>query len=296
MLGCTVNSVTFPFMGHRIVVTGAGGQLGRVLVRDLQKEHEVFGLTRESLDVADRAAVRERISKLRPSAVVNCAANNDVDGAEEDPKAAFTTNGFGVGALADAAAAVDAIFIHFSSDYVFDGRTSRPYTEKDLPNPLSLYGASKLLGEVLAPRAPKHWILRLESVFGGEGRTSSIGKMAEMLAKGEPVRAFYDRTVTPSYVGDVSRAVQRLLERPLPWGLYHCVSSGMATWHELALELARMMGSKTAVSAVSLEKAGLKAPRPRYAALSNNRLADAGIELPDWRSTLYRFVEARGKG
>ncbi len=267
-----------------------------VLVRDLQKEHDVFGLTRESLDVADRMAVRERISKLRATVVVNCAADNDVDGAEENPKAAFATNGFGVGALADAAAAANAIFIHFSSDYVFDGRASRPYTEKDLPNPLSLYGASKLLGEVLAPRAPKHWILRLESVFGGEGRTSSIGKMADMLAKGEPVKAFYDRTVTPSYVEDVSRVVQRLLEKPLPWGLYHCVSSGMATWHELAMELARMMGSRATISAVSMEKAGLKAPRPSFCALSNNRLADAGIELPDWRGTLYRFVEARAKG
>ncbi len=282
-------------MAHRIVVTGAGGQLGKVLVRDLQKAHEVFGLTRESLDVADRAAVRERVAKLRPTVVVNGAAFNDVDGAEDDPKAAIATNGFGVGALADAAAAADAILIHFSSDFVFDGRTTRPYTEKDLPNPLSLYGASKLLGDVLAPRAPKHWILRLASVFGGEGRTSSIGKMAEMLAKGEPVKAFYDRTVTPSYVEDVSRTVQMLFERKLRWGLYHCVSSGTATWHELAMELARMMGSKAAVSAISMEKAGLKAPRPRYCALSNNRLADAGIELPDWRSTLYRFVEARAK-
>ena len=205
-------------MAHRIVVTGAGGQLGKVLVRDLQKAHEVFGLTRESLDVADRAAVRERVAKLRPTVVVNGAAFNDVDGAEDDPKAAIATNGFGVGALADAAAAADAILIHFSSDFVFDGRTTRPYTEKDLPNPLSLYGASKLLGDVLAPRAPKHWILRLASVFGGEGRTSSIGKMAEMLAKGEPVKAFYDRTVTPSYVEDVSRTVQMLFERKLPLG------------------------------------------------------------------------------
>ncbi len=282
-------------MGHRIFVAGAGGQLGKVLVRDLQKGHEVFGLTRESLDVADRPAVRDRVVKLKPTVIVNCAAYNDVDGAEENPKAAFATNGLGVGALADAAAAADAVFIHFSSDFVFDGRASRPYTEKDLPNPLSFYGASKLLGDVLAPRAPKHWILRLESVFGGEGRTSSIGKMADMLAKGEPVKAFYDRTVTPSYVEDVSRTVQKLLERKLPWGLYHCVSSGTATWHELAMELARMMGSKAAISAISMEKAGLKAPRPRYCALSNNRLADAGIELPDWRSTLYRFVESRAK-
>jgi dTDP-4-dehydrorhamnose reductase len=282
-------------MGHRIVVTGGGGQLGKVLVRDLQKDHEVFGLTRESLDVADRAAVRERIAKLRPTIVLNAAAYNDVDGAEEDPKTAFATNAFGVGALADAAAAAGAVLIHFSSDFVFDGKATRPYTEKDLPNPLSLYGASKLLGDVLAPRAPKHFVLRLESVFGGDGRTSSIGKMADMLAKGEPVKAFYDRTVTPSYVEDVTRVVQKLLEKPLPWGLYHCVSSGTTTWHELAMELARMMGSKTAVSSVSMEKAGLKAPRPRNCALSNNRLADLGIEVPDWRSALYRFVEARGK-
>jgi dTDP-4-dehydrorhamnose reductase len=282
-------------MSLRIVVTGAGGQLGKILVRDLQKSHEVFGLTRETLDVADRVAVGERVVKLRPGVVVNCAAWNDVDGAEDDPKKALAVNGFGVGALADAAAACEAVFFHFGSDFVFDGKTTRPYTEKDLPNPLNVYGASKLLGEILAPRAPKHYVLRVESLFGGEGRTSSIGKMAEQLAKGEPVRAFYDRTVTPSYVEDVSRVVRRLLEKPLPWGLYHCVSSGQATWHELAMELARMMGVKSPVSATSLEKAGLKAPRPRYCALSNNKLADAGLELPDWRGALYRFVEARRK-
>jgi len=224
---------------------------------------------------------------------VNAAAWNDVDGAEDDPKTALAANGLAVGALADAAAAAGALFVHFSSDFVFDGRASRPYTEKDLPNPLSLYGASKLLGDVLAPRAGKYWILRLESVFGGGGRRSSIGRMAEMLEKGEPVKAFYDRTVTPSFVEDVSRVVQRLLEKPLPWGLYHCVGSGAATWHELAMELARMMGSKTAVSAVSMEKSGLRATRPRYCALSNDKLADAGIEIPDWRSALYRFVAAR---
>ncbi len=279
-------------MSLRIVVTGAGGQLGKVLVRDLQKGHEVFGLTRETLDIADRPAVTERVAKLRPGVVVNGAAYNDVDGAEENPKLALAVTGFGVGALADAAAASDAVLVHFGSDYVFDGRATRPYTEKELPNPLSVYGASKLLGEILAPRAPKHYVLRVESLFGGAGHSSSIGTMAEKIAKGEPVKAFYDRTVTPSYVGDVSRAVQRLLEKRLPYGLYHCVSSGMTTWHELALELARMMGKQAQISASSVERAGLKAPRPRYCALSNNKLADAGIELPDWRGAIYRFVES----
>ncbi len=284
---------TLPPMSLRIVVTGAGGQLGKVLARDLQKDHEVFGLTRETLDVTDRSAIGERVAKLRPGVIVNCAAYNDVDGAEESPKLAFATNGLGVGALADAAAAADAVLVHFGSDYVFDGKATRPYTEKDLPNPLSFYGASKLLGEILAPRAPKHYVLRVESLFGGEGRTSSIGRMADMLAKGEPVKAFYDRTVTPSYVDDVSRVVQRLLEKRLPFGLYHCVSSGVTTWHELAMELARMMGSKAPISATSLDKAGLKAPRPRNCALSNNKLADLGLELPDWRGAVYRFVETR---
>jgi dTDP-4-dehydrorhamnose reductase len=98
-------------MSLRIVVTGAGGQLGKVLVRDLQKVHEVFGLTRETLDIADRAATFERVVKLRPGVILNCAAWNDVDGAEDDPRKALATNGFGVGALADAAAACDAVFV-----------------------------------------------------------------------------------------------------------------------------------------------------------------------------------------
>jgi len=281
-------------MGQRIVVTGAGGQLGKVLVRDLQKEHEVFGLTRESLDVSDRPAVRDRVVKLKPTVIVNCAAYNDVDGAEENPKAALAANAFGVSALADAAAASDAVFVHFGSDFVFDGRTSRPYTEKDSPNPLSVYGASKLLGEILATRAPKHYVLRLESVFGGAGRSSSIGRMADAIAKGDPVRAFADRTVSPSFVDDVSRATRRLVEKRAPFGLYHCVSTGFTNWMELAQELARLMGKPANIAPVASGKAGLKATRPRFCALACDKLANAGIEMPDWRGALARYVASRG--
>jgi dTDP-4-dehydrorhamnose reductase len=281
-------------MSLRVVVTGAGGQLGQVLVRDFQKTHEVFGLTRESLDITDPVGVAERILKLRPTAILNCAAYNDVDGAEENPKAALAANAFGVSALADAAAASDAVFVHFGSDFVFDGKTSRPYTEKDPPNPLSVYGASKLLGEILATRAPRHYVLRLESVFGGAGRSSSIGRMADAIAKGELVRAFADRTVSPSFVDDVSRATRRLVEKKAPFGLYHCVSTGFTNWMELAQELARLMGKPANIAPVASGKAGLKAPRPRFCALACDKLANAGIEMPDWRGALARYVASRG--
>ena len=280
-------------MALRIVVTGAGGQLGQVLVRDFQKAHEVYGLTRESLDITDRGAVAERILKLRPTVVVNCAAYNDVDGAEENPKIALAANAFGVSALADAARTCDAVFVHFGSDFVFDGTASRPYTEKDPPNPLSVYGASKLLGEILATRAPKHYVVRVESVFGGGGHGSSIGRMADAFAKGDPVRAFVDRTVSPSFVDDVSRATRRLVEKGAPFGLYHCVSTGFTNWMSLAQELAKLMGKPPNIAPVNTERAGLKAPRPRFCALSNDKLSGVGIEMPDWSSALARFVAGR---
>jgi len=283
-------------MPLRVLVAGAAGQLGQVLVRDLKRTHEVFALTRSSLDLLDRANVPARVAKYRPEVIVNCAAFNDVDGAEDDARAALDINAFAVQSLAEAAIACDAVLVHFGSDFVFDGTASKPYTEEDWPNPRSVYGASKLLGEMFAVRAPKHYVLRVESLFGGPGGRSSVDKMAADISAGRPVRAFYDRTVSPSFVDHVSAATRRLIERSLPFGLYHCVNSGFTNWYELALELARRLKKESAaIVPVSADGVALKAPRPRFCALSNARLASIGIEMPTWQMAVEHYAASRGK-
>ncbi|MFI5198638.1 MAG: dTDP-4-dehydrorhamnose reductase [Thermoanaerobaculia bacterium] len=276
----------------RIVVTGAGGQLGQVLARELRRGgHEVAAMTRAALDVTQREQVLDRVGKLRPQAVVNAAAFG-VEESEDDPKMALAVNAFAVRTLAEACRNADATLLHFSSDFVFDGTATSAYRETDRPNPGSVYGATKLLGEWYAQGAPRHFVLRVESLFGIPEGKSTIDRMFAEFRAGRTVNAFYDRTVSPAYVDDVAAATRRLLEGKATSGVYHCVNAGFTTWHELAMELRRQMGSPSNVIPVSAETLESKVFRPKFAALSNEKLANLGIELPAWQSALGRALAA----
>jgi dTDP-4-dehydrorhamnose reductase len=282
----------------RTVVAGAGGQLGVAVVDELTHSgFDVIALTRRDLDVRDPHAV-DAITALRPAVVVNCSAWNDVDGAEADPAAALATNARAVLLLAGTAARSDATFVHYSTDFVFDGAASQPYVETTKPVPLNEYGWSKLTGEWCAEAAPQRYVLRLASLFGGQlgdgaGGRSTIDRLIEATLDGREVRAFIDRTVSPSYTADVARATRLLLERRPPPGLYHCVNSGWTTWFELACEIARLLRLPARVRGVSAAEVALRARRPRFCALSNQKLLSAGIPMPPWQDALARHVAAR---
>jgi dTDP-4-dehydrorhamnose reductase len=279
-------------MGLRIVVVGAGGQLGQALLRDLRRNgHEVAALTRAALDITQRLAVLDRVAKLKPEVVVNTAAFG-VDASEDDPKTALAVNSFAVRSLADAARSAGAALVHFSSDYVFDGRAAAPYRETDSPAPVNVYGATKLLGEIYAQGAPRAYVLRVEGLFGFPGGKWTIDKMIAEARLGRTLTAFYDRRVSPAYVDDVAAATRRLIEKKAAGGVYHCVNSGFTTWHELALEIVRLVGSASNVIPASLEGSGLRVERPVFSALSNEKLANAGIELASWQNALARAASA----
>jgi dTDP-4-dehydrorhamnose reductase len=282
----------------RVLIAGAAGHLGAAMVQEFSRDHEVIGLVRADLDITKDSAVRRAMAEIRPDAVVNCAAYNDVDAAEDDPVTAFEVNAFGVQALARAAGETGAVFVHFSTDFVFDGRADRPYTEEDTPGPLSVYGASKLVGEWLAREAPRQYVLRVESLFGGPtagagAKLGSLGAMLKRIADGQDVPVFVDRVVSPTYAPDAARAVAGIVGSDLPAGVYHCVNTGSCRWDEVALELARLLGREARLKPLTLETVALKARRPRYCALSNARLASAGISMPHWRDALQSYVAAR---
>jgi dTDP-4-dehydrorhamnose reductase len=278
----------------RIAAVGARGQLGAAIVHEFRSAHDVEVLGRAELDVTSDAAVAAAIDRLRPDAIVNCAAYNDVDGSEDHPIDALNVNAFAVRALARAAARHDAALVHYSTDFVFDGAASAPYTEDDRPNPRSVYGASKLLGEWFAVDAPRAYVLRVESLFGAvPGGPPSKGSIAAMLAAirdGREVRAFEDRTVSPTYIIDAARATRVLLERRAPAGLYHCVNSDHCTWIEFARELARQLGVEPRLVPLRLADMPLRAARPHYCALSNEKLRAAGVSMPSWQDALTRYV------
>lgn len=277
--------------GLRTVVVGADGLLGAVTVREWRDHgHDVIALTRAELDVTDHPKVAEVIAQLAPSVVINCTAYNRVDDAEDDPSLALAVNAWAVRALGRAAAAAGAVFVHYSTDFVFDGEADRPYTEDEAPNPQSAYGMSKLVGEWMGAT----YILRVESLFGGAASRSTIDTMLQHFAAGRTVRAFSDRTVSPSHVADVARATRELIERQAPGGIYHCVNTGMATWLEIAERLREWSGHPEAtIEPVLTTDVPLKARRPCFCALSNAKLQATGITMPTWQDALERHVTPR---
>jgi dTDP-4-dehydrorhamnose reductase len=281
----------------RIAVTGAAGRLGSVLSSELASAgHDVVALGHADLDVTNADQVAAVMTRLEPHAIVNCSAYNAVDAAEADQAAAYALNAHAPSLLAAAATSTGALLVHFSTDFVFDGTATEPYSEEAPTHPLGVYGASKLSGEHEVRRTPRHYILRVESLFGGlgvKGHRASVDAIIETIASGGVVKAFVDRSVTPSYVPDVVQAVRALVEGGAAYGTYHCVNSGWTTWYDLAHAVAARMGLPASVEPVLVGSVRTVAPRPRFCALSNRKLIAAGVPMADWLSAVGRHVAGR---
>ena len=281
-----------------VFVTGAAGQLGSALVRSCSGA-PVVAHTRATLDITNAEAVRRAVAAAAPAVVVNCAAFNDVDAAEDRPREALAVNAMAVRSLARAAAEAGAAFVHYGTDFVFDGTADRPYDEEAAPAPRSAYAMSKLLGEWFALDVARGYVLRVESLFGTpagwNGRRGTLDNLVAGIEQGRPVKVFTDRVVSPSYVEDVVAATRHLLETDAAPGLYHCVNSGRGTWQAVATEAARRLGITPQLEPVTMEQVALKAARPRFCALDNGKLARAGFTMPSWQDALGRWLAARGR-
>lgn len=274
----------------KLLVVGAAGQLGSTFAGAAGLE--VVGLTRADVDVTDRAALLAAVERARPDVLVNCTAYNNVDGAEDDAATALSVNAMAVRSMAEAATRVGATLVHYSTDFVFDGEATTPYREDDRACPASVYGCSKLLGEWFAQEAPRWYVLRVESLFGGRHARSSVDKIARALREGRSTPVFADRIVTPSFVDDVRDATLALLARDTPSGLFHCVNSGLGTWADVGRLVAERLGADPALlKLTSVKDVQLRAKRPVYCALSNEKLASAiGAPLPTWQDAVARYV------
>ena len=277
----------------RVVVTGAAGQLGQVIVTQFEARHDVVAFARADLDLTDHSAVLHTITAARPDVVINCSAYNAVDQAEDEASTALAVNAFAVRSLARAANESGAILVHYSTDFVFDGTATEPYVEEDLPAPRSVYGQSKLLGELFARDVSRHYVLRVESLFGGPRPKSSVDRIIDALASDREARVFTDRVVSPSFVDDVATATEALLTADAAPGLYHCVNSGRATWYELGAHVAQVMKRTARLAGVRVADVPMKAPRPQYCALSNAKLAAAGVTMPTWQDAIGRYLARR---
>ena len=281
----------------RILVTGAGGQLGQALQRVLAAE-DVIALTRTELDVTDGEAVTRVVETHRPEWILNTAAYNLVDEAEEQADAAFQVNALGVLHLAQAARAAGSTLVHFSTDYVFDGRQDKPYGETDPPNPLSVYALSKFTGEILLRGGtPKYFLIRTCGLYGwppNPRRGNFVERMLGAARAAKPLRVVSDQILTPTSASELAEKVA-LLVRTGRYGLYHMTNEGQCSWYEFAQEIFRLAGLSPRLDAVTLAEYGAPAQRPRYSVLENHAYAELGLPpFRPWQEALADYLRQRG--
>jgi dTDP-4-dehydrorhamnose reductase len=275
----------------RLLVTGAAGMLGTDVAAAAERAgHEVHALARADLDVLDAPAVRTAVAAARPDAIVNCAAYTDVDGAEADEAAATALNGDAAGHVAAAARAAGAFAVHISSDYVFDGRATRPYLESSPTAPLGAYGRSKLAGErAVAAAAPGggYAIVRTAWLFGAHGG-NFVATMLRLARERDELTVVDDQVGCPTFTGHLARALVALAEARAP-GIHHVAGGGACSWHDLAAAAFAARGLDVEVARGRTADLGRPAPRPAYSVLRTER-ADTPV-LPPWQDGLHAYLE-----
>ena len=282
----------------KVALTGAGGLVGRHLSERLARRHEVLPLRHADLDITDAEAVRRVVGSERPGLLINCAVVG-VDECERDEPLARAVNVAGPAALAAAAAEVGAEVVHFSSNYVFDGgRAGRePYTAADEPRPVNVYGRTKLAGELAVRSAnPCSYVVRTSWVYG-PGKESFLATAHARLRAGKTVRAIVDTWASTTYVEDLVSRVEGILASRA-YGTYHVVNEGVCSYHDFALEAARLAGlsrdeAGRLIESVREEETGRGAPRPRHTPMRCLLSEGLGLgPLRHWRDALAAYVRA----
>jgi dTDP-4-dehydrorhamnose reductase len=277
-------------MPKRAVVFGNLGQLGVELTAELEKRgYEVFGSDRAQLDITERALVEQHLAEVDPQVVVNAAAHNQVDVAEEEPQAAYLVNALAVRNVALACRQVNARLVHYSTDYVFDGRAGRPYTEEDLPHPLGAYAVSKLAGELYAQAyLESPLIIRTSGVFGPGGlhtaRGNFIESMLRLAAGGRPIRVVESHVASPAYAPALAARSVDLVERGVT-GIVNVGGGAPVSWFRYAHLIFEAAGLHPELRPADEREYRTAAHRPRFSALSNAKMEALGLEpMPplDW--------------
>jgi len=273
----------------KVLLTGRNGQVGWELARLLPTLGELVSTGRDELDLADDDAIRRVVREAKPQLIVNAAAYTAVDKAESEPELAMRINGTAPSVLAEEAKRLGAMLVHYSTDYVFDGTKSSAYVEDDAPNPLSVYGRSKLAGErAIRGCGCRHLILRASWVYGPRGKNFFLTIAAKARA-GERLRVVDDQRGVPTTSRFLAEKTLALLAKDAS-GLLHLVPAGETTWYDFAREIVKLSGSQSEVKPIKTGEFPVAARRPANSVLDNHKAtAILGVPMPDWR-TLLRGV------
>jgi len=280
----------------KIAVLAKSGMLGSSFLKHLagHKNWEVFAFDREELDITDSASIERNLEKISPDFVINCSGYTAVDNAETDKDAAFKVNGYACGKLAEVCKNLGAILIHFSTDYVFDGESSGGYAENDKPNPINVYGASKLEGENLIQKnSDKYYIIRTSWLFGENGK-NFVNTMLELGKTKKSLNVVGDQIGCPTYTHDLCEvAIENFIFSgglsgggKHPFGIYHLTNSGSTSWCDFAKKIFEFSKMDIIVNKVSSDEFVRPAKRPKCSILKNTKIA----ALQPWEEALKAFL------
>jgi dTDP-4-dehydrorhamnose reductase len=280
----------------KILILGKTGQLGSVLLNDaLALGHHVFAPSRKEVDILNEDSFLDAMMQYRPEVVINTTAFHNVPLCEIEPVKAFQSNCIAVKKMAETSNEFNAWFVSFSTDYVFNGEKRRPYIESDIPGPLQMYGLSKLAGEYGALSCNRSIIIRTCGLYGIQGAKSKGGNFVDNRIRDSKQNALIeiscDQTVSPTYAGDLSKAVLQLISHPSKeHGIYHLVNEGYCTWHEFTKEIFKILNIEVELMPVDRKGKTGTMRRPLFSALKNKKAARLGISLPHWKATLREYL------
>jgi dTDP-4-dehydrorhamnose reductase len=282
---------------NKILILGSKGNLGQQLVAVLKNDYEVIAFDRDEVDITDRDLVIKKINDIKPDIIINAAAYNAVDKCEEEEgyEIAKKINGEAPEYLAQGALEANAVLVHYSSDYVFNGEKKEGYKEDDSPNPISKYGETKLMGERaimnLSEQGLKYYLIRTSKLFGSIGKSEqskqSFFDTILKLAKEKKEIDVVDEEVSSfTYTPDLAKATKELVESAKEYGIFHIVNSGPCTWYEAVKELFKLAGVNVRVNPVTSDKFPRPAKRPKYSVLLNTKLKP----MRDWNIALKEYL------
>jgi len=277
----------------KIAILGSTGQLGTDLMKVFYDKHEVVGLTHQNIEVTDYNSCLI-LKEHKPDIIINTAAFHKTDQCEDEPLKTFSTNAIGARNIATISKEMEATTIFISTDYVFDGSKNEPYTEDDAPNPISTYGISKLAGELYTKQNPKHYIIRLASLFGVAGASGKGGNFIETMItkakKNESITVVDDMWMSPTYTKDAALTIKKIIESKLPFGIYHATNQGYCTWFEFTKEIFKLTGLNPVLKPIKTNQLQTKAQRPKFSALKSIKLPKYKIKTREWKEALQEYL------
>ncbi|MCZ2809429.1 MAG: dTDP-4-dehydrorhamnose reductase [Candidatus Bathyarchaeota archaeon] len=281
----------------KTIIIGSTGQLGTDLTKLLQNEHEVIGFTHQDIEVTDSDSCLV-LKKPHPDVIINTAAFHKTDQCEEEPIKTFSVNALGARNVATISKEIGATTIFISTDYVFDGSKNEPYTEDDVSNPINTYGISKLAGELYTKQNPKHFIIRVASLFGVAGASGKGGNFVETMItkakKNEPITVVDDMWMSPTYTKDAATTIKKIMESKVPFGTYHATNRGYCTWFQFAEEIFKITRLTPIIKTTKTHRLKMKARRPKFSALRSIKLPKYGIHMSEWKQALQDYLTEKG--